>query len=132
MPQMADITVKKADGTTNVVYSIATPSAGDKSPAVWVNESVGTVPASRPKFTLVAADNGTKRSRRLRSSFIWPKTRTDSGGNVIVSGGASSESSHLVPQDMTSTEIDEYVAQYAGLLHSALVQMSIKSGYAPG
>lgn len=132
MPQMAAITVKKADGTTDVVYSIATPSAGDKSPAVWVNETVGTVLASRPKFTLVAMDNGTKRSRRLRSSFIWPKTRTDSGGNVIVSGGASSECSHLVPQDMTSAEIAEYVAQFAGLLHSALYQSCVKSGYAPG
>lgn len=132
MPTMADITVKKADGTTNVTYSATTPAAGDKSPALWINNAVGTVLAARPRFTLVSASNGTRRARRLRTTFVWPKARTDTAGNVTVAGGASGESSYLVPQDMTLTEIDEFVAQYSGLLHSALVQASVKSGYAPG
>jgi len=129
---MANITVKKADNTTDVVYSVATPSAGDKSPAVWKNQTVGTVNAARPTFTLVAADNGTKKSRRVRSTFFWPKTRVDALSNVVVSGGASSESSHLIPQDMTPAEIGEYVAQYANLLASALVKSALNEGYAPG
>lgn len=132
MPNMANITVKKADGTTDVVYTAATPSAGDKSPAVWKNASVGAVLAARPSFTLVAMDNGTKKARRFRSSFVWPKTRVDALSNVVVSGGASGESSHLIPQDMTPTEIGEYVAQYANLLSSALVKECLNSGYAPG
>lgn len=132
MPTMANITVKKADGTTDVVYSQANPSAGDKAPAVWKNQTVGTVLAARPTFTLVASDNGTKKARRFRSTFFWPKTRTDALSNVIVSGGASGESSHLIPQDMTPTEIGEYVAQYANLLASALIKQSMNEGYAPG
>lgn len=131
MPNMANITVKKADGTTDVVYTAATPAAGDKSPAVWKNTTVGTVLAARPTFTLVSMDNGTRKARRLRTSFMWPKTRTDALSNVIVSGGASSESSHLIPQDMTPQEIDEYVSQYANLLASALIKSSMTSGYAP-
>lgn len=129
---MANITIKKADGTTDTVYTAATPSAGDKSPAVWKNETVGTVLAARPTFTFVTMDNGTRKARRARSSFLWPKTRTDQAGNVTVSGGASSESSHLIPQDMTLVEIQEYVAQYSALLNSALIKASLNSGYAPG
>lgn len=122
---------KKADGTTDVTYTSATPSAGDKSPAVWKNQSVGTVLSARPSFTMVIQDNGTRKARRARTTFIWPKTRTDTAGNVTVVGGASAESSHLIPQDMTLTEISEYVAQYAGLLNSALIRASLNDGYAP-
>jgi hypothetical protein len=131
MPNMANITIKKADGTTDVVYTAATPSAGDKSSAVWKNQTVGTVLAARPTFTMVCMDNGTRKARRARTSFIWPKTRLDAAGNVTVTGGASSESSHLIPQDMLATEIAEYVAQYANLLYSALIKSSLNEGYAP-
>lgn len=131
MPKMANITVKKADGTTDVVYTAATPSAGDKSSAVWKNESVGTVPAARPELTLMSASNGTKRARRFRSTFHWPKTRVDSAGNVTVAGGASAESSHLIPQDMTVDEINEFVSQYANAMASALIKECMASGFAP-
>lgn len=131
MPQMADIVIKKSDGTTNTTYSSATPSAGDKSPAVWKNASVGTVLAARPTFTMVAMDNGTRKARRIRTSFLWPKTRVDANSNVTVVGGASSESSHLIPQDMTPAEIAEFVAQFANLLTSSLVKASMNDGYAP-
>lgn len=131
MPSMANITIKKADGTTDVVYTQKTPSAGDKSPAVWKNDTVGTVLAARPTFTIMAMDNGTRKARRARTTFIWPKTRLDAAGNVTVVGGASSESSHLIPQDMLADEIGEYVAQYAGLLYSTLIKASLNDGYAP-
>lgn len=132
MPQMANIVIKASNGTTDVTYVAKSPSAGDKSPAVWKNDAVGTVNAARPTFTFVMADNGTRKARRARSSFIWPKTRLDTAGNVSVVGGASAESSHLIPQDMTTVEIQEYCAQYANLLASALIQASLNSGYAPG
>lgn len=132
MPQMANIVIKESDGTTNVTYSAKTPSAGDKSSAVWKCDTVGTVNASRPTFTLVAQDNGTGKARRFRSSFLYPKTRTDPNGNIIVAGGASGESSHLIPQDMTKAEIATYAAHYANLLASALVQASLNDGYSPG
>jgi hypothetical protein len=132
MPAMANITVKKADTTTDVVYTQATPSAGDKSPAVWKNQTVGTVNAARPTFTAQAQDNGTGKARRIRTTFFWPKTRVDALSNVVVSGGLSGESSHLVPQDMTPSEIAEFAAQYANLLASALMKSVISEGYAPG
>lgn len=131
MPNMANIVIKKADGTTDVTYTAASPAAGDKSPAVWKNASVGTILAARPTFSITLMDNGTKKARRARTTFLWPKTRTDTAGNVSVVGGASGESSHLIPQDMTSAEIAEYVAQFANLLASALIKQSLNDGYAP-
>lgn len=131
MPQMANVTVKKSDGITDVVYSAKTPSAGDKSPAVWKNDTVGTVAASRPTFTVVAMDNGNRKARRIRGTFFWPKTRVDSAGNVVVQGGCSSERSALIPQDMTSAEIAEFVAQEANIWASALLKAVSVDGYAP-
>lgn len=131
MPNMANIVIKAADGIASATYVAKTPSAGDKSPAVWKNDDVGTVRAAKPTFTFVMMDNGTRKARRARSSFIWPKMRTDAVGNVSVVGGASGESSHLIPQDMTTVEINEYCAQYSNLLASALIQACLTSGYAP-
>lgn len=131
MPTMANIVIKMADNVTDVTYTAASPSAGDKSPAVWKNQTVGTVLAARPTFTIVMMDNGTKKARRARTTFIWPKTRVDASSNVTVVGGASAESSHLIPQDMTPTEISEYVAQYSSLLNSALLRSCLNDGYSP-
>lgn len=132
MSQMANIVIKEADGTTNVTYTAKSPSAGDKSPAVWKCDSIGTTNAARPTFTIVAQDNGTGKARRFRTSYIFPKTRLDTNGNAITAGGASGESSHLIPQDMTPDEIKRYAAHYANLLASALIQASLNDGYAPG
>lgn len=131
MPDMANIVVKMANGTTDITYSKAAASAGDKSPAVWKSESVGTVLAGRPTLTLTSMNNGTRKSRRLRASYIYPKVRTDAQAQTIVVGGASAEASFLVPQDMTAAEINEYANQFANLLASALIKSSVTSGYAP-
>lgn len=131
MPDMANIVVKMANGTTDITYSKAAASAGDKSPAVWKSETVGTVLAGRPTLTLTSMDNGTRKSRRLRASYIYPKVRTDAQSQTIVNGGASAEASFLVPQDMTAAEIAEYANQFANLLASALIKSSVTSGYSP-
>lgn len=131
MPQMANITIKKADKVTDVTWVAKTPSAGDKSPAVFKNDSVGTVLAQRPTFTVVAADNGTRKARRIRTTTYWPKSRLDSAGNIVVVGGASSEKSTLIPQDMTASEIAEFVYQEAALHLSVLLQAVGNEGYAP-
>jgi hypothetical protein len=50
MPALADITVKMADGTTNITYTGIVPSAGDKTPAVWRSNSVGGSIGQRPEL----------------------------------------------------------------------------------
>lgn len=130
MPDMANLTVKKADGTTDVVFTKMQPSAGDNQPAVWKNPLVGVVLAGRPAFTLVAKNNGSAGARRLTASFIFPKVRTDTNGNTIVKGGASGDATFLIPQDMTSVEIAEFCNQFPNLLASPLVKECLTTGYA--
>jgi hypothetical protein len=129
MPQAANITVKKYDGTTDVVYAVQQPSAGDNQPAVWKDETTGTVLAGRPTLKLTARDNGTGKARRLSASYLYPKVRTDASTQTVVQGGASGEASFLVPQDMTMSEIREFSAQFTNLLASALIKSCIQTGY---
>jgi transcriptional regulator of met regulon len=71
MPAMANITVKKADDTTDVIYVAISPSAGDKVPAIWqVTASqpikvFDRISRSRPRRTL------RERSESLRWSTVF-------------------------------------------------------------
>lgn len=129
MPQMANITVKKADGTTDITFTQQQPSAGDSQPAIWKCETVGSVRAGRPVLSLVARNNGTNKARRLVASTLFPKVRTDTSGNAVVQGGASSDASFLIPQDMTDDEIKQFVHQTTALYASALMRACLESGY---
>ena len=42
MPSMASITVKKYDGTTDIVFDALSASGGDNSPAVWRQDTGAT------------------------------------------------------------------------------------------
>lgn len=131
MPTMANITVKKADGTTDVVYTAVAGSSGDKTPAIWQNQAVGTTPAERPTLTLTSRSNGTGTARRIDFSYAWPTTSQDAGGNKVVDGRANLTGSYLVPQNQPVAQIQEQVYQGLNLLASALVKSAVAEGYAP-
>lgn len=131
MPTIANITVKKADGTTDVVYSAIQGAAGPNVPAQFRNNSVGTTVAERPTFNIKAADNGSRTARRVRCDFSWPTVVTDSGGNKRVVGRASGEASMLIPQNQDAATIKEQAYQFGNLIASTMVKASFDEGYAP-
>lgn len=131
MPTMANITVKKADGTTDVVYTAVAGSSGDKTPAVWRNQTAGTTPAEYPVLTLTSRANGTGTARRTDFSFTWPTTSQDAGGNKVVDGRASFSGSFLVPQNQANSVIQEQVYQACNLIASQLIKSSVADGFAP-
>lgn len=131
MATMANITVKKADGTTDVVWTAQIGSSGDKTPAVWKNLTVGTMPAEQPSFSATSRSNGPGTARRLDLSFQWPMTSQDAGGNKVVSGRAVGQASILVPQNQELAVIGEEVAQFFNLCASALIKQAAREGYAP-
>lgn len=131
MPQMANITVKKADGTTDVVYTATAPSAGDNTPAVFRNNTVGVTLAQRPTLLIRSTDNGPRTARRVRVDYSWPMVATDAGGNQVVTGRMSGEASVLIPQNQDAATIKEQAHQFANLLGSALVRASFDEGFAP-
>lgn len=128
---MANIVIKKRDGTTDVTYTAKQVASGDKVNAMWACLSVGTTPAQNPKLTCVAESNANATARRVKGSFIWPKTRQDAGGNITVDGGANGTYNILIPQHFTNAEIEEIAYQFGNLVGSALIKASMAEGYAP-
>jgi hypothetical protein len=131
MPQMADIVVKKNDGVTNVTYTAVVPSAGDKSAALWRNQSVGTAPAHRPTLVVSSRPNGTGTARRLDYEFTYPSLVVGTDGKTTVADKFVVTCSLLVPNGMADADINEAAAQSANLMASTLLVSSVKAGYSP-
>lgn len=128
---MNNITIKKADGTTDVIYTGVTVSAGDNSPAVYRNSTVGTTLAERPSLLISSKSNGPKTARRVDVNYSWPIMSQDSGGNKILSGRMTGSASVLIPQNQDTAVIKEQAFQFGNLMATAIVKAALESGYAP-
>lgn len=132
MASMTDITVKKSDGVTNIVWTALTPSAGDSVPAQWRSETVSTQVNGKPTATLMSKYNKERTVRRIESQIRYPQTSTDSTtGLIAVVNSVPVSISAAVPTGVPDAVVAEAIAQAANLLASALFQTSFKSGYAP-
>jgi hypothetical protein len=131
MAAMANITVKKADETTDIVYTAKVASAGDRTPAVWKSTTVGTAPAHNPSLTLTSRPNGDGKVRRVDYAYAYPQTATASDGSISIVNLYQQSGSAAVPQGMPQLDINEAVAQCNNLLAAALVKQAMKDGYAP-
>lgn len=131
MPSMANITVVDPSAV-NVLYTAATPSAGDRSPAVWRANALSGIIGNRPVFTVLSRDNTRRNGRHFTISMRFPILRTDlaTGFESIVA---------VVPISLemtvpTNVEADgAYAAfyEFGNLLVSTLVRSSVLEGYAP-
>lgn len=132
MPNMADITVKKNDGTTDVIYVAKQPSSGDGTPAVWKLDGSFTSDHQKPVFTFSSMESGDRRSRRVKMTYRYPQVYTDTAtGLVKVANVTPWEVSGTLPKEMPQTVLDEAAAQLANLFKAALIQAAAKAGYAP-
>jgi hypothetical protein len=134
MPSMASITVKKADGTTDIVFDAVTAAGGDNLPAVWRQDTgaVAGLPVGlRSQLKLASKWNGPKTARQMTFEGTMPYAVQDSTTTLfsakdrIVFTGTIT-----MPQGMPSTALNE-VNQLLNLLGSTLVKTSVQSGYAP-
>lgn len=131
MPTMAAITVKKNDGTTDIVWSNVQASGGESSPAVWRSNTIGTAPAQRPEIRMQSKWNGDQTARRIDITATYPTLTTGSDGKVNVAARANLSASMVVPTGMLDTDINEAAAQFMNLMASSLFKTSLQAGYAP-
>lgn len=132
MPSMADITVKKADGTTNVTYVAAVPSAGDKSPAKWTLNALSGIQGFRPSLQFQTQDNGPGSMRQARFRYSYPLTFTDSTtGLSKLLKSVDAEVVVYLPKELTTDDWNEAYSQFGNLLASTLIRDSVKNGFAP-
>lgn len=131
MPQMANVTIKKNDGTTDVIYTAVVPSAGDKTPAIWKNQTLGSAAAHRPELRLLSRSNGTSTARRVEGTYSYPTLVTDGTGKVSVADRVILNISGVMPTGMPDADVNEAISQGFNLFAAALLKDSFKTGYAP-
>lgn len=129
MPKIANITVKKADGTTDIIYVADTPSAGDRSPATWsVKNAVAR--ALRTSLSFLSQWNGQRSGRRCTVVAKYPIIREINGVQTVVAT-IPAEMTILIPQLVLDAEASEAVIQFGNLVKSQLISDSLIAGYAP-
>lgn len=130
MPTAANVTIKKNDGTTDIVYTLVAASAGDKIPAVWRSNTVGTANAHRPTMQAWAYPNGQKTARRVQGKFEYPTTVIDTQGKTQIADKFIGEINCLVPQGMPDTDTNEAASQFCNWVAAALFKQMVKDGFA--
>lgn len=130
MPQMADIVIKKADGTTNVTYSAITASAGDGQPAFWRNNTSATLRGNRWNLSAVARPNGPNTARRVTVKFMAPIVAMVEGQELVVNT-IPMETTAVVPNGLTDADINEAVHQGINLMGCTLIRTVFSDGFGP-
>lgn len=130
MPSMANITVKKADGTTDSIFTAITGAAGDNQPARWRADSVGGAVGHRPVASMLTRNNGNGTGRASTTRFQYKVTREVNGASVLI-GTIPFELHGVVGDQYTQAEIDEAVAQAMNFFDDPLHVSALKSGFAP-
>lgn len=131
MPNMAAITVKKNDGTTDQIWSNIQASGGDRSPAIWRNTSVGSAAAFNPTALMMSRANADNSVRRVEGSVAWPQSVIGGDGLTRKVNTGLFKFEVVVPLGMPSADVNEFVSQSVNLVASVLFKDSIKSGFAP-
>jgi len=127
---MADITIKAADGTTDVVFSALTPAAGDRTPARWADKSASARAHLRPTAEMTSRFNNARTARHVDLVLKYPEVATIGGVDQVV-GTALLSATCVVPLQVTDATISEAVVRFGNLFKNALIQGSVKAGYAP-
>lgn len=133
MPAMASITVKKSDGTTDIIYDAMAASGGDNSPAFWRQDTGNTaaLPVGlRNSLKVQTTWNGPKTARQMKVNFVSPFPVYDSTTATYSSNDRIPvEIFATIPQGLPPAHINEAIHQAFNLAASALVKSIGTSGY---
>lgn len=129
MPSMASITVKKNDGTTDIVYDVLSPSAGDGTWAKWRQDTGNTAPFScRPMLLHRVTESG-KGIRRVDLMYEYPYSYTDTTTSQVVLSPLRVTFKNgvwTVPQGLPSATILEAASQFSNLCGHATIKGALK------
>lgn len=132
MPNISNITVKKADGTTDITYTAMNPAGADGTKALWRSNSVGANPNQRPHFEYSgkASKDGTR--RETTSNFVYPIVVTNPvTGIASVAGYYTEVITRKLTLNAPDADAAEAVAQAANLNASALIRSCSAVGFGP-
>lgn len=127
MPSMANIIVKKADGTTDTTYTALTPSAGDGAQAQW-RQNDQVVPAHRPVVSMRTQWNGPRTARKVVFNGKFPYVDPVTG---VVTAIIPLSFDGTLPNTIPDTWTAEAIHQFGNLFVSTLIRESMKAGVSP-
>lgn len=131
MAAIANVVIKKSDGTTDVTFTALNGGGGTADrPAIWSNTASNAIKAYRHQFQMKAYMNGTKQARRVEISGLFPVIRTVVGADTLV-GRIPVVVTAPIPQWATDAEINEAIDQALNFFGSAHIRAHFKSGYTP-
>lgn len=127
---MGNLTIKKADGTTDVTFTQLAKASGDGSVAVFRSTTTGQAANRQDSLEVSSRFNGDRTARRLDQKFIksYNVTGTDNVERQV--SRVHVDIQVTAPINVPQAVIDEAVAQSANLYKHADVQSACKSGYA--
>lgn len=133
MPQITNITVKKADGVTDQVLTAIQPSAGDGVAARWRAEAGFPSAAVMPTITLSSRANGAKTGRRVDIRVTYPHYYLDNtkGNLPVVMAVEPITVSWARPDLVPNSNARESIALVCNFLASQALRDAILSMYAP-
>lgn len=130
MANIANIVVKKTDGTTDVTFTAIAGAASDGVAATWQNIASSTIRQFRSGLSMRAKMNGTKTARRVDIQAVFPVVRAVNTVDTLI-GRIPVDFSVPVPEWATDAEVNEAIDQSINLLASTFLRTQIKSGLSP-
>jgi hypothetical protein len=131
---MANITIKKADTVTDVVFDAVTGAGGDGNPAVWRQDTgaaAGLPIGLRARMEVVSSNNGPKTARRLVVTVKFPYPTQNSTTTIYSAADQDLfRGEFTLPQAIPSGNQNEFANQCVNLLGSSLFRSMLASGYA--
>jgi len=132
MANMANITVKADNGTTDVVFTAVAPAGGDNTEALWSANSIGATKAAHPIFAMKARWNQKRNAKRVELRGDYPYSITDTTTSVVsVRNHLPFAASFLLPTDVPDTVVNEMVSVMGNMVVAALIRSAVKEGTAP-
>lgn len=132
MPNMADITIKKADGTTDITYTAMNPAGSDGTKALWRSNTVGANPNQRPYYEYSARASKDGARRETTSNFVYPVVVTNATtGIASVAGYYTEVTTRKLTLNAPDVDAAEAVAQAANISASGLVKDCSAVGFGP-
>lgn len=135
MPAIFSLTVKKSDGTTDIVYDALAGSGGDSSPAMWRQDTgaSASLPVGlRPMLKMASRWNGSRTARLVEFEYSAPYAVQDSTTTKwSASDRAVFKGVFTSPQSIPISNLKEASYQLFNLLTQVTTKDSAYLGYVP-
>lgn len=126
MPAATDLVINNGAAVAKT-FTLYTPSAGDKSVAVWKLKE-GTIASVFPVITATARPTGNQ-SRKMQGKFKLPSSYTDTVTGLTKVGSAFEfDFSASVPDDFPEALKADATAFAKNLVANALIQAMMRDG----